>query len=171
MAKHCYLCGTTDEARFSPSVRSECRHCAAARARAHRAAQPERYRAANARHRQRHLHEERARQREQKRQKYPTDRPRIIRAVNRNRVRRFGNGGDYTEQEWQVMVALFGGCCVYCGEARELTRDHNVPLTRGGTDDITNILPACLPCHRRKNDRTAREFIAGVPAVGIRSAA
>src|SRR3990170_6330234 len=43
--------------------------------------------------------------------------------------------------------------CQYCGrhmtefKPREsLTRDHLVPLSRGGTNDWTNVITACSPC-------------------------
>lgn len=75
------------------------------------------------------------------------------------RVRLLGNGGSHTAQEWREKVALFAGCCVYCGESKPLVRDHNVPLARGGTNDIGNILPACHSCNARKHARTAREFL------------
>lgn len=63
-------------------------------------------------------------------------------------------------QEWREKCALLGNVCIYCGEAKPLTRDHDVPLTRGGTDDIANLLPACKSCNSRKGTRTAREYLA-----------
>jgi 5-methylcytosine-specific restriction endonuclease McrA len=70
------------------------------------------------------------------------------------------NGGHHTEREWREKIELHAGCCIYCGEQKPLTRDHNIPLSRGGTDDIGNILPACLSCNSRKQTRTAQEFFA-----------
>lgn len=78
----------------------------------------------------------------------------------RNRARRRGALGNHTFQEWLDKCALFGNLCVYCGETRPLTRDHNIPLCRGGTHNITNILPACKPCNSRKRTRTTEEFLA-----------
>lgn len=50
--------------------------------------------------------------------------------------------------------------CQFCGRAeaelgfREcLTRDHLVPLSRGGTNDWTNVVTACSSCNTRKGDR------------------
>jgi 5-methylcytosine-specific restriction endonuclease McrA len=37
-----------------------------------------------------------------------------------------------------------------CGEAKPLTVDHVVPVSKGGSNDISNIQPLCLEC----NDRT-----------------
>ena len=50
--------------------------------------------------------------------------------------------------------------CLYCGEmlsASLLTRDHIVPLSRGGRDVWENVLAACRPCNQRKDDRLPRE--------------
>ena len=31
-----------------------------------------------------------------------------------------------------------------------LTRDHLIPMSRGGTNDWTNVVTACSPCNTRK---------------------
>lgn len=77
------------------------------------------------------------------------------------RVRKLGAPGSHTNAEWLDKVALLGGCCIYCGRSDlPLCRDHKVPLTRGGTNDIGNVVPACRPCNSRKHNRTASEFLA-----------
>ncbi len=55
--------------------------------------------------------------------------------------------------------------CQYCGrhltelKPREsLTRDHVVPLSRGGTNDWTNVVTACGPCNTRKGNRLPEEI-------------
>ena len=79
---------------------------------------------------------------------------------SRRRARLAGAAGSHTAAEWRDKIALHAGCCIYCGESKPLTRDHNVPLIRGGSDDISNILPSCGPCNSRKGTRTAREYLA-----------
>lgn len=37
------------------------------------------------------------------------------------------------------------------------TRDHVVPLSRGGKDEWTNIVMCCSTCNHRKDDRTPQE--------------
>jgi 5-methylcytosine-specific restriction endonuclease McrA len=55
--------------------------------------------------------------------------------------------------------------CQYCGRTavelkpREaLTRDHLIPLSRGGTNDWTNVVTACGPCNTRKANRLPEEI-------------
>ena len=45
--------------------------------------------------------------------------------------------------------------CMYCGETfREcdLSRDHVIPISRGGRDIWTNVVTACKRCNARKGD-------------------
>jgi 5-methylcytosine-specific restriction endonuclease McrA len=45
--------------------------------------------------------------------------------------------------------------CQYCGERRhDLTIDHIVPRSKGGTDSWDNVVAACLRCNVKKGDRT-----------------
>lgn len=50
--------------------------------------------------------------------------------------------------------------CQYCGrryDRDELTLDHVVPRSRGGTSTWSNIVLACLKCNMRKGDRLPQE--------------
>ncbi|MCM2258601.1 MAG: HNH endonuclease [Vicinamibacteria bacterium] len=50
--------------------------------------------------------------------------------------------------------------CQYCGHRFapvELTFDHVVPVARGGQKGWDNIVTCCIPCNRRKGDRTPEE--------------
>jgi 5-methylcytosine-specific restriction endonuclease McrA len=47
--------------------------------------------------------------------------------------------------------------CQYCGSRSNLTVDHVVPRSRGGTSSWENIVASCAPCNRRKGDRLASQ--------------
>ncbi len=50
--------------------------------------------------------------------------------------------------------------CQYCRRAlhpSELTLDHVIPRSRGGTRCWENLVAACMRCNRRKGSRTPRE--------------
>jgi len=47
--------------------------------------------------------------------------------------------------------------CVYCGSYKNLTLDHVIPKSRGGTNDWTNLVTSCIKCNLKKADRTPEE--------------
>jgi 5-methylcytosine-specific restriction endonuclease McrA len=54
-----------------------------------------------------------------------------------------------------------GNTCQYCGrkrERQELTLDHVVPRSRGGTSTWQNIVLACIHCNMKKGDRLPFEI-------------
>lgn len=61
-----------------------------------------------------------------------------------------------------------GHLCMYCGDKfrhGELTRDHVIPVSKGGPDNWTNCVSACGPCNRKKSNRTPDQ--AGQPLLAI----
>ena len=47
--------------------------------------------------------------------------------------------------------------CQYCGSRSNLTVDHVIPRSKGGTSSWENIVASCAPCNRRKGDRLPRQ--------------
>lgn len=65
--------------------------------------------------------------------------------------------GSYHWTARQLVEARADPCCIYCGEVTDKWEaDHCVPLEDGGGHDPTNIVRACIPCHRRKTAAEAR---------------
>lgn len=134
-------------------------------------------RAYRLRYRQQHGDDLRARERERNRQRYARD-PRaaldyykrwrlrnLERARNYLRVskhkRRAASVGDhFTLAQWGALLVQHAGCCAYCGSTERIEADHRIPLVRGGSNEVGNILPACRHCNRRKHRRTEEEFRA-----------
>jgi len=60
-----------------------------------------------------------------------------------------------------------GGRCVYCGRAmnpfRDFTVDHVVPVHRGGSDDLSNLVGSCRHCNFAKGARSADAFLGRTP--------
>ncbi|HUS23470.1 MAG TPA: HNH endonuclease [Candidatus Binatia bacterium] len=58
--------------------------------------------------------------------------------------------------------------CLYCGDQfspSQLTRDHVVPVSRGGECIWENCVTACKSCNQRKDDRTPEE--AGMKLIAV----
>lgn len=74
--------------------------------------------------------------------------------VRKKRIRE--QGGHHSIGEWETLKAQYDWICLGCGKREpeiRLTRDHIVPISRGGTDNIENIQPLCKPCNSKKNTR------------------
>jgi 5-methylcytosine-specific restriction endonuclease McrA len=59
----------------------------------------------------------------------------------------------------EYLLAKFGRQCVYCDITNvPLNIDHVVPRSRGGSNRITNLVLACVPCNQAKGNRSVTEF-------------
>lgn len=76
------------------------------------------------------------------------------------RAREVGATGTYTLAELIHVYLAHGRECAYCGKVGgELPDpDHVVPLSRGGSNSITNIVPACRRCNGDKRDLLLDEW-------------
>lgn len=90
-----------------------------------------------------------------------------VRAVvkSNRRARITAAGGHVTAREWREILVRHGNRCAYCGKSaaelgRRLEMDHVVPIAKGGTNDASNVVPACRSCNARKGakvvERAAR---------------
>lgn len=73
--------------------------------------------------------------------------------------------GSHTFKEWIELLVKHDNKCFYCGVRmtkkaglRQRTRDHIVPISKGGSDDISNIVPACRSCNSSKSTKTLEEW-------------
>lgn len=73
----------------------------------------------------------------------------------------------FSHQEWKEALIYFGGACVYCGctvkKGQRLTKDHLVPLSKGGKTVAANIVPACATCNCSKGASEWREWFMRQP--------
>lgn len=61
----------------------------------------------------------------------------------------------------EYLLEKWGRQCAYCGKKNvPLTIDHIHPRSRGGSDRVSNLALACMPCNQRKGNRNVAEFLA-----------
>jgi 5-methylcytosine-specific restriction endonuclease McrA len=60
------------------------------------------------------------------------------------------------------LSALLRGCCFYCGQKNvKITLDHVIPISRGGTHSIGNLVACCLRCNSSKGNKFITEWKKG----------
>jgi 5-methylcytosine-specific restriction endonuclease McrA len=81
-------------------------------------------------------------------------------ARRRRRARENGAvGGSWRWSDFMRIARKFNYCCACCGiKPTQLDPDHVLPLSRGGYDSPTNLLPACVACNSSKGARTLSEW-------------
>jgi 5-methylcytosine-specific restriction endonuclease McrA len=121
----------------SGHIREMCRECAAAAAREHRIAHPEKFRAAKSRWLRKHP---------EKRTEWEA----------RRRTRK--RGGKVGRAEYSAILRRQGFLCGICGDLvlpSELQFDHVVPRAVGGAHIARNIQVAHAICNRKKHSKVS----------------
>ncbi len=82
-------------------------------------------------------------------------RPAVIRLVTYVRVPRDAHSRKLTRR---AIFARDEWTCQYCGAGHgNLTVDHVIPRSKGGSSSWDNIVTCCAPCNRRKGDRLPKQ--------------
>lgn len=66
--------------------------------------------------------------------------------------------GSHTAAEWRAVLKKHGHKCAACNTSGDLTKDHIVPVSQGGSNYAFNLQPLCRPCNSAKHNR----ILAGV---------
>jgi len=85
---------------------------------------------------------------------YQRNHARILHNAHVQSARRRGAPGSHTLDEWDALKRKHKFSCACCGKRVKLTKDHIIPIVKGGSDEITNIQPFCFPCNVSKNSRS-----------------
>jgi len=73
-----------------------------------------------------------------------------------------------TENQKLSRWAEFGYCCAYCGAAGQVSADHWIPISRGGSHVLGNLLPACQPCNSSKSNSDPESWYRSQPCFSTR---
>lgn len=85
--------------------------------------------------------------------------------------RKFRRGADkklvtLIQSLYEQNIKTFGTLsCYYCKKNiifGKDTIDHKIPVSRGGTSNIDNLVIACHPCNSGKRNKTDYEYMNGV---------
>lgn len=66
-----------------------------------------------------------------------------------------------TQDQRKIIFDKMEGHCAYCGceiSLQTMQVDHVVPLRKGGSDVLANMLPACRSCNHYKHTLTVEQF-------------
>lgn len=135
---------------------------------------PDAIKSAKARYRERHREELRIKGRiygtknrdriiERKRQREQTPYGLLRRRAIRQRriAREISASGSFTAEQFKLKCEYFGWHCYLCDVILTIESaiiEHRIPLSRGGSNWISNIAPACESCNLKKNNKTEAEF-------------
>lgn len=61
--------------------------------------------------------------------------------------------GSHTLKQWKELKELHNNKCAICKLEKQLTKDHIIPLSKGGSDFIENIQPLCRNCNSKKHNK------------------
>lgn len=92
---------------------------------------------------------------------YCSDACRLRSKRARRRGREHGAHGTYTWAQVVKLWASFNRCCAYCRvptQLNDIQPEHVVALSRGGANNIGNMLPSCMPCNADKRDLSLAEW-------------
>lgn len=107
--------------------------------------------------------EVRARINEQHRTRYNSDEEYRNARIIQSRDRKANTKGTLTVEQWHDACRAFNFKCAYCGQEHKLTMDHVVPVSKGGSTEATNIIPACQSCNSSKCDKDVIEWYTAQP--------
>jgi 5-methylcytosine-specific restriction endonuclease McrA len=72
----------------------------------------------------------------------------------KRRARETKSGGEFTREEWLDLCEKHDYRCLRCGKRKPLAADHVIPVSKGGTSNISNIQPLCKICNSIKHTKS-----------------
>jgi len=78
-------------------------------------------------------------------------------ANNYKRRALLGENGKYAISKKELQK-IYAKPCLYCGSKGDITLDHVIPVKRGGTHSIGNLVPSCQSCNSSKGNKTITEW-------------
>jgi 5-methylcytosine-specific restriction endonuclease McrA len=90
---------------------------------------------------------------------YQSNRERLMVVSRSRKACRRGAIGRFTLDDLRAIFRSQCGQCFWCAiPLSEYHCDHYIPISKGGTNDPSNIVLACPRCNLRKRDKMPTEF-------------
>ena len=89
----------------------------------------------------------------------------ILASARRRALKRGSGSFRVGPKDFKRLLDISKSVCTYCRipftENNPLEWDHVIPLSRGGTHSIGNLVPACMQCNRSKQSKFLVEWRYG----------
>jgi len=91
---------------------------------------------------------------------HPKQRSKYMVLENIKRRAKINNAdNNFKRKDWLNVLKVFDNKCCYCSSDIKLSIDHFIPLTKKGNHTKNNIVPACMVCNNRKNNKDTYTWI------------
>lgn len=95
------------------------------------------------------------------------DKVRKSKKIRRHKIRALkkDNGGSYTAKQWKETLEYFDYKCAYSGEsvANDCHIDHIIPISKGGTSYIWNLVPSLSRVNISKSNKDMEKWYKTTP--------
>jgi len=79
---------------------------------------------------------------------------------HRRRALKANSEAPLTIKEWRAIIKEYHNSCAYCGSFGRMEMDHIIPLSKGGSHSMGNVVPACRSCNMSKRDNNLVEWLS-----------
>jgi hypothetical protein len=80
----------------------------------------------------------------------------------KERIRAY-DGQRLPAPEWRIVRTIVllrdDYICVYCGSEDDLHVDHRIPVSKGGSNRLDNLVTACGPCNQSKGPKSLESWL------------
>lgn len=89
--------------------------------------------------------------------------PEVKRKASLKRRVSIAGNGLYLISDKEIQK-IYNSPCFYCGSFEKIQADHVIPISRGGSHSIGNLVSCCYKCNPSKGDKTIMEWRKSLPA-------
>lgn len=96
-------------------------------------------------------------------QTWKSENPDMVKSSKKACNMRRRKNGKVTASDVRMLKLEYSDVCCYCLVRRPTHIEHVTPISRGGVNDISNLVMACSGCNLSKGSSTVLEFLVKWP--------